>query len=146
MTWLAQLLGPETAVATAFVSGRESATDIALTADEYHCLQRARLCTGCELCNAVCPLVATADAAAFAGPMDIALRLVRHAPDFHASGAALVALERCGPCRACEQCCPQQIPLLALMQVMRTARQRQLRDDESAARPRVQRPVLSGPG
>lgn len=145
MTWFTHLLDTDTAVATAFVAGREPAADVALKTSELHTLARAALCTGCELCNAVCPLVATSDAAAFAGPMEIALRLVRNAPDFHTGAAALRVLDRCGPCRACEQTCPQQIPLLAIYQVLRAARQRQT-PDADRAEPRDHKPVQSGPG
>jgi succinate dehydrogenase/fumarate reductase-like Fe-S protein len=146
MTWLSHLLDPDAEVATTFVAGREPAANVALTPDEQRTLSQAALCTGCELCNAVCPLVANADAAAFGGPMEIALRLVRSAPDFHTGAAGLRVLDRCGPCRACEQCCPQQIPLLALYQVLRSARQRHARDDDRATPARDRKPAPSGPG
>ena len=76
-------------------------------------------CTGCEACNLVCPLVAAGDVVVFSGPMDIPLRHFRAAPDFHAARRTLEVFKRCGPCRACEATCPQQVPILELVDLMR---------------------------
>jgi len=77
-------------------------------------------CTGCEACNQVCPLVAAGDVVVFSGPMEIPLRHFRAAPDFHAALRTLQVFDRCGPCRVCEEACPQQVPILELVELMRS--------------------------
>ncbi|MBN2359390.1 MAG: hypothetical protein JXR83_08040 [Deltaproteobacteria bacterium] len=125
---LGRLLESGEADLAASADDRWRERSIALEDEERRCLAAARTCLGCESCNAVCPLVAVADAAIFDGPMAIASRLARGAPDFGASAAMLRVFDRCGQCRACEQCCPQQIPILELVRVMRAALARRQAD------------------
>ena len=76
-------------------------------------------CTACEACNAVCPLAAQTNAVVFSGPMEIPLRLYRRFPDLIAARQMLAVFERCGPCRACEEACPQGVPILGLVASLR---------------------------
>ncbi len=81
--------------------------------------QRARMpafsgCIGCGLCDTACPTLAAAHRQLWAGPSDLASALHRSLPDFSLLGPQLALFAACGDCRACEQLCPQGVPLREL--------------------------------
>jgi succinate dehydrogenase/fumarate reductase-like Fe-S protein len=92
---------------------------LAVPPELLQALASVERCTACEACNAVCPLLADANLAQFGGPMDLALRYGRMAPDLRLARRYLDAFTRCGACRRCERECPSQIPLRALADALR---------------------------
>lgn len=100
------------------------------------CLER---CTACEACNAVCPLLAQANLAQFGGPMDLALRWGRMAPDLRLARRYLDVFTRCGACQACERECPSHIPLRQLADALR-----QVLDDNGVPSARARQAKTEG--
>lgn len=92
-----------------------------LTSPERAVLAENERCSACCACNVVCPLVKSANLTRFTGPMDIPLKLARLAPDLRSSGETLAYFDRCGVCRACEEVCPLQIPILTVVKTLRRA-------------------------
>ncbi len=69
-------------------------------------------CTACGLCDLVCPtLLGNIAAQRFAGPQAVASGLLRNLPDLAITSADAEPLYACDGCHACEDICPQSIPL-----------------------------------
>jgi formate hydrogenlyase subunit 6/NADH:ubiquinone oxidoreductase subunit I len=69
-------------------------------------LPRFSGCVNCGLCDAVCPLQAA--------PSLFALAYSRATPELRSLRGALLAVERCGDCRLCQDTCPRGVPLLEI--------------------------------
>jgi Fe-S oxidoreductase len=78
-------------------------------------------CTGCGACDRVCPLTTTSDPLVWRGPMALVVSMSRAAPHWPESEPALALMGECSRCRACENVCPERIPLLAVAEHMRGA-------------------------
>jgi succinate dehydrogenase/fumarate reductase-like Fe-S protein len=84
---------------------------VPLAAGEVERLPAYERCAVCGLCDAACPLVPDAAAQVFPGPSFLASCLSRSLPQFHAAADYLAYFDRCGECRACEEVCPEDLPL-----------------------------------
>lgn len=72
-------------------------------------------CTGCGLCDLVCPLVGRLDRRDFRGPSLVALAYTRATPDLGHVASTLDRLPAdCGDCTLCQTHCPSRVPLRSL--------------------------------
>lgn len=85
-------------------------------------LQRSTLahqpgrCTGCGVCDEVCPVLAGPDGADFAGPRSFVVagaRASHLAADIDSTLRVLVS-PVCQDCKACDRACPEVIPITSL--------------------------------
>lgn len=73
-------------------------------------------CTLCGACDDACPLLRELPRHAFLGPLSMVASAARAAPHFEDAADTFrkMAEPGCAGCRACEQACPEDIPLLAI--------------------------------